>query len=306
MKIEQTKQEDLEKIHAFIKEQTPHFKAPLKRFIERESVNSPKNNILSKVVFNEKEEVIGYLSLKDHPFAPSLVKLIIFWIADCEQREEIFIEFIKFAHSNYSQDIISSGVFEDEEWKIKKFKELGYKEHSQMWRSNMNPQSYSEQKNTLFESNDIEIITAREFYQRDEKALEKFYQLEKDIVNIIPADFPMEEMSFEDFKEHKEKSGFSLDLSFFALDGEMLVGLSTAMITNDYAQVMLTGVKKEQQGKGIAFELKQRSILACKEEGFKHLTTMNDSINAPMLNLNSKFGFQKEIAVLRLDKVEGS
>ena len=305
MILKSPEEHQLPQIHSFIKSEAPHFRTSLERFLKSDSVDNPKANNLSRVITKEGR-VIAYMCLRDHSLAPSKMRVFKFWICECPEREQIANEFLELSNDNYSQEVISSAIFEDETWKLNFLKKSRYIEKGQMWKSNINPQNYRGHEQVITLPENIRIVSGREMYSTCDSALEKFYELEKNIVDIIPAEFPMEPMSFEDFKKHKENSGFSLDLSFFAVKDNTPIGLSSIMIVEDHVEVMLTGVEKEFQGLGIAYGLKERAILACKKEGYDYLSTMNDSVNTPMLSLNSKFSFQKEIAIVRLDRENSS
>ena len=78
----------------------------------------------------------------------------------------------------------------------------------------------------------------------------------------------MEDMSFEMFKSVIEESNLDRELSYFAVFNSLLIGMSTTSLVEGKANVMLTGVIKEYQNKGIAFKLKESVIMACKRRGF--------------------------------------
>ena len=99
MNLEIPKEEQLPKIYNFIKDQCPHYKSSLKRFLETDSVTEVLYNGVSRVIF-DNDRVIAYLSLKDHSMAPTVMRVLKFWISDVEKRDAIAKAFFNCAYSN--------------------------------------------------------------------------------------------------------------------------------------------------------------------------------------------------------------
>jgi GNAT superfamily N-acetyltransferase len=71
----------------------------------------------------------------------------------------------------------------------------------------------------------------------------------------------------------------------------------------DYLFNEFTGVKQEYRKRGIALALKLRGIAFAKTQGFPAIKTSNSSLNDPILKLNEKLGFVKELAFITFEKV---
>lgn len=296
MKIQAAPEKLLPEIYNFIKKQAPHFKKPLSVFLKDETKSKTTKRLYATV----NKELVGYISFKDHPFSPNKLRIFKFWASDEYDQKCIANNFFDFYDFDFSQPLLSTGIFEDELWKIAFLTEKGFKETGRMWRSFMNPQNYSSVSDIEYP---FDFLTVKDFFEKDKDAFEKYYELDRELVNLIPAEFPMEDMGLEQFKDIIRNSHLDRELSYFALHNSKLIGMSTTAVVEGNAHVMLTGVSKDYQKRGIGFKLKELAIIACKERGIKYLSTMNDSVNGPMLNLNSKCGFKKEIAVLRMDKL---
>src|SRR6266568_5023748 len=64
----------------------------------------------------------------------------------------------------------------------------------------------------------------------------------------------------------------------------------------------LTGVIREYRGRGIAVALKLKVIEFARNNKYEKLRTWNDSTNAPMIGINIKLGFKREVGWITLEK----
>lgn len=88
-----------------------------------------------------------------------------------------------------------------------------------------------------------------------------------------------------------------LDLSLVALRGDDVVGWAgLAAISGEpgVAENLLTGVRREARGFGIATALKREQAWRAKQAGFRRIETVNDEANAPMRAVNARLGFEAE------------
>jgi GNAT superfamily N-acetyltransferase len=82
---------------------------------------------------------------------------------------------------------------------------------------------------------------------------------------------------------------------FLALDGERIVGVTMTVKTDSGALVNdFTGVDRAYRGRGIALALKVKAINWAKSTGAAYMRTNNHSVNAPMLAVNEKLGYQPQ------------
>lgn len=97
---------------------------------------------------------------------------------------------------------------------------------------------------------------------------------------------------------------FLWDASFAALKDNQIVGFTGAYRSGagGMADQWLTAVTREARGQRVALALKVRQLEALKSLGFQAVRTDNDTRNAPMLAVNARLGFERQVAVLLLQK----
>lgn len=97
-------------------------------------------------------------------------------------------------------------------------------------------------------------------------------------------------------------SWFRADGQILALDGERYVGLAAlGFFAHTNAMYnMMTGVDKAYRGRKIAQALKLLAIQYAQSSGAVYIRTHNNSLNAPMLAINRKLGYQPCQGVYRL------
>ncbi len=125
-------------------------------------------------------------------------------------------------------------------------------------------------------------------------AREKLYDINRRMAYDIPgwdSDFP----PFERFAQNVfEASWYRPEGQLVALDGERWVGMAAIGFFQESNSLynMMTGVEAEYRGRQIALALKLLSIELARQLGAVYIRTNNDALNAPMLAINRKLGYQ--------------
>jgi RimJ/RimL family protein N-acetyltransferase len=102
------------------------------------------------------------------------------------------------------------------------------------------------------------------------------------------------------FEEYLRKADAKYDRggSFLALSGERITGMSTIMQTDpaNNADIGWTGTHPDFRGRGIAQALKLKMVDYLQRRGHPSISTTVNSLNGPMLAVNEKFGFRRQMA----------
>jgi mycothiol synthase len=134
--------------------------------------------------------------------------------------------------------------------------------------------------------------------ERDDAGKERFWhelwEAEAPMWDDIPFATPTPHWPFERFHKMAVKSGRMLaDLSLVAYAGDAIAGFTT---TGDHqgkdGWTWMTGVARDQRGRGIAMALKVEALARAKASGRRAMGTVNDEPNKAMRGVNIKLGYQ--------------
>lgn len=141
---------------------------------------------------------------------------------------------------------------------------------------------------------------------RDDERLHRFYEVEGEMDEGIPAPEPLTRPSFEQWRHWIIDTPNRIDDAYFiALDGDEFVGASS-LWRNPADQDLhtgFTGVRPAWRRRGIALALKLRAVNYARSHGVAVIRTDNSSLNRPMLSINEALGFQKLPAWVGFKKV---
>ena len=107
-------------------------------------------------------------------------------------------------------------------------------------------------------------------------------------------------------KRHFEHPNFTPEAYLIAVDGNEWIGLSELSRSQDGDGLLYNGFTatlRGYRGKGVATALKVKNILWAMQHGYKEIRTWNNSLNTPMLAVNTKLGFERQPAEIGLKKV---
>ena len=152
----------------------------------------------------------------------------------------------------------------------------------------------------------VRISTLAEEMRTDPGAVRKAYELHAIARIDVPGLDPATPSPFERFETEVLHAPWSLpDAYFIAIrDGRYVGESSLAREGTDPTTIHqnLTGVLREERGRGIAMALKLTAVEYARSHGLKHIRTWNDSLNRPMLAINEALGFAREPAWITFGK----
>ncbi len=191
------------------------------------------------------------------------------------------------------------------------FLERGFQEKMRDWESRLDLSTIDLSKfHGYFEKmsrEGITFTTLAEERRHGTGSLTKLHEL----VQLITADMPREvaftPLSYEQWKTLEFNSPRLLPEGYvIAKHGPDFVGLSVVYRNEKDPNILTqgdTGVRREYRGRGIATATKLKVIRFAKKNGYEKVKTWNDSTNAAMLAVNTKLGFKRHVAWIRMEKV---
>ncbi|HZY46617.1 MAG TPA: GNAT family N-acetyltransferase [Candidatus Bathyarchaeia archaeon] len=203
-----------------------------------------------------------------------------------------------------------TGVKEDMRLPIEFAEKRGFHEKMRAWESRLNPAAVDRSTFQKYldkaSQNGVHITTLANELMADPESYRKLHALEE----LVSADIPRPErftpVSFEQWSAMVVKNPNLVPHGFMiAKHGDEYVGMSTVWKDQKHPKWLyqgLTGVLREYRGRGIAMALKLKIVEYSKNNGYEKLKTWNDSTNAPMLGINIKLGFKREVGWITFEK----
>jgi len=118
------------------------------------------------------------------------------------------------------------------------------------------------------------------------------YEVAREAIPDIPVSEPLTTGTEAEWRE-TELDEARADLTVVALADGVVVGYSTLGDFGDGAGLhLMTGVRRDWRGRGVARALKVAQIEAARAAGLNRLLAFNDTTNAPMQRLNVALGYR--------------
>ena len=155
--------------------------------------------------------------------------------------------------------------------------------------------------------NGIEITTLADEGPADPQVVRRLYQLELATSPDVPRMDSYVAWTLEQFRRMELEGPLFLPESWFiARVGDEYVADSWAQreaADSKLLQQDFTCTRKEYRRRGLARTLKISLIDYAKRHGFERIRTNNNSLNAPMWQLNEQLGFHRFSTTLQLEKI---
>jgi GNAT superfamily N-acetyltransferase len=190
------------------------------------------------------------------------------------------------------------------------YQKRGFAEKLKAWESRldlrtMDPARFRDYSEKVLRQG-ITITNLAAERDKDQDPLRKLHELVQLISADMPSPSPFTPISYEQWKAFELKNPSLLPEGYMiAKDGSKYVGLSTVWRIDQEPRGLVqgnTGVRREYRGRGIAVALKLKVIDFARRNGYEKMKTWNASNNAPMLAVNTKLGFKREVGWITLEK----
>jgi mycothiol synthase len=184
-----------------------------------------------------------------------------------------------------------------------------FRERRRIWRSSLEVASADTSQLTSLvrsaASDGIELTTLSREGVGDLQVLHRVHDLDAVAGRDVPQEGTYTPVPFEDFRRFfLDGENFLPDAWFLAKHGDQYIGVSSGAREPAQPQVLqqyFTGVRPEFRRRKIALALKLMLVDFAKRNGYARIETSNDSLNAPMWNLNQGLGFRKVHEMIQLD-----
>lgn len=203
-----------------------------------------------------------------------------------------------------------AGAYEDMPVSLHFMTKRGFRERMRLWESRLNPASVNLSKFAHYldkaESAGIEIRTLAQELAEDPDCYRKLHELNQTLLADMPSPEPYTPVPYEEWLNLDMRDpGLLPEAYTIAKHRDKYVGLSTARRLDKEPKglhQLLTGVRREYRGKGIAFAMKLRVLEWAQKNGIESIRTENATNNEPMLAVNIKLGFQRKVGQVFFSK----
>jgi RimJ/RimL family protein N-acetyltransferase len=155
-----------------------------------------------------------------------------------------------------------------------------------------------EDRSDRFEREGIRITTLAQEGPARSEVRHRLYDLWVETGRDVPRMGEFTPLTFDQFEVDLDRPGFNPESVFLAGHGESYIAsshLERDLAEPDTLIVGYTGTRSAYRGRGLAFELKRRTIEYARQHGVRFLKTFNDSLNDPIWRINEKMGFRRTL-----------
>ena len=314
LKLREFEQSDYPHLSEIYNANFPDYQRSVDEWRSRDESVDRSKYYLQRYVFSEKDTVVGFGDLAHVPdmFNPHKYWLTI--LVDPKSQGRGIASSIYGSLSDKLAQLEAIGAWAGSRENLPRltafYQKRGFEEKQRVWESRLDVnkvdssrfQDYSER----VRKHGVIITNLAQERRTDSDALRKLHELVQAIAADIPQPEPFTPISYDQWEAFEIRNPSLLPEGYMiAKDGSKYVGLSTVWRIDREPKGLVqgnTGVRREYRGRGIAIALKLSVIDYARQMGYTRVKTWNDSINAPMLAVNIKLGFKREVGWLTLEK----
>jgi ribosomal protein S18 acetylase RimI-like enzyme len=194
-----------------------------------------------------------------------------------------------------------AGVRTQEPRSVRFFENAGFREKRRLWISRLEvndvPAGRPPRDPDRWTADGIEFTTVRDEGAERPEVRERLYRLYLASIQDVPRLGGLLSSSLEEFvRMIFEDPGFLPEAIFVARVGDRYVSftiLHRRVAAPGALHISFTGTLAEFRGRGLAHELKRRSIEFARQQGYRYIETDNDSENERIWSINQHEGFRQ-------------
>jgi len=196
---------------------------------------------------------------------------------------------------------LRAGVRADDARSVRFFERAGFREKRRAWTSRLDlgklTSELQPRSPERWAAEGITFTTVAEEGSDRREVRERLYRLYLDTIKDAPRMGGNTDSTFEEFVLIAfEGPGYLPEAMFLARSGESYVSFSLLYrhaSDPTVLHVSFTGTLPLYRGRGLAGELKRRTIAFARNHGYRYIETDNDSENERIWSINRQLGFQQ-------------
>ncbi len=271
----------------------------LEQYLQREKQRAAAEQPLEKVLLEVEDLVCGFAQVIPHSFVPpgwASMGIVVHPEGRKNGYGQIMWAELEQRLSKHALKGLETYIRDDEPESRVWAEVRGFSYYAHRFTSVLNLETFDETRfaghNKQVQDSGIEFISFAKLEQTEENWL-KLHEFFADSLLQTPdlqnnPRWTLEQVAHE----VRDNPDASPDRIFLAIENDSWVGISILILDRGQTYNLLTAVNPSHRGRGIALALKLETIQKARALGFNKMRTNNLSVNAPMLTINRKLGFE--------------
>ncbi len=272
----------------------------LAQFLEREAQRAVAESPLERFVLETDGAICGYAQVIPHGFVPpNWAGTGIMVHPDQRQKGygQILWQHLEQRLARHSLQGLETYIRDDDPVSRAWAEVRGFEYYANRFTSVLNLEAFDENRFAgqleRVQASGIELRSFTEIVET-ESDWDKVLEFVADSLTRTPDLQGNPRWSLEQVAHYvRDDSDTNASRIFLAVDAGVWVGVSVLTLDRGQTYNFITAVNPSHRGRGIALALKLKAIKTAKALGYQEMRTNNLSINAPMLEVNKKLGFEK-------------